>query len=80
MSFEDRVLKTGCVDGVVDLCVIAYRLCIISLALDRTEPRGKVYIINRCGPSTKPWGTPKISLMGLDLMDEIWRDLKQCFR
>ena len=50
----------------------AYRWCLISLASGRTELRAVVYIINRSGPSTKPWGTPKISSLGLDRVDEIW--------
>ena len=64
-------------DVLKELCTCvssAYRWYLISLALDRTELRGVVYIINRSGPSTEPWGKPKISLMGLDRVDEIRKD------
>ena len=45
---------------------------VISLALEQkiAECSG-MYMIKRSGPSTKPWVTPKRSLMGLDWMDEI---------
>ena len=40
----DRIIKTGCVEGVVDLYVIShYRWCLISLAFDRTELKSCVH-------------------------------------
>ena len=62
------------------MCHRHNRWCFISLALDRMELRGVVSMINRSDPSTKHWGTPKMSSMGLDRMDEILTDWKQGLR
>ena len=51
-----------------------FAMTLFAYDLDRTELRGVVYIIKRSGPSTKPWGTSNMSLMGLDRLDEIWTD------
>ena len=35
-------------------------------------PRGVVYIVNKIGPSTEPWGTPYFNVTGVDVHDPIW--------
>ena len=35
-------------------------------------PRGVVYIVNKVGPSTEPWGTPYFNVTGVDVHDPIW--------
>ena len=35
-------------------------------------PRGVVYIINKIGPCTEPWGTPYYNVTGVDVHDPIW--------
>ena len=52
----------------------AYRWGLISLSFRRKELSDVLYQINNRGPSIEPWGTPKISSIGLDLKEEIWTD------
>ena len=35
-------------------------------------PRGVVYIVNKIGPSTEPWGTPYFNVTDVDVHDPIW--------
>ena len=69
-----RIIKTSCGGGSVDLGSSAYGWCLKSSTLHRRELRGVVFIMNNSGPSTELWRTPKISSMGLDLIEEILTD------
>ena len=35
-------------------------------------PRGDVYIVNKIGPSTEPWGTPYFNVTCVDVQNPIW--------
>ena len=36
------------------------------------SPRWVVYIVNKIGPSTEPWGTPYLNVISVDVHDPIW--------
>ena len=70
-------LELSKLDVLKELCICVssmYRWCLISSALRRRKLRGIEYIVNSSHPSTESKGTPKMSSMGLDLIEEIWTD------
>ncbi len=72
LSFEsDRVKACSSMTGLLDVKVTAVSLAYrFTFLFSRQSGRSLIYAVNKRGPSVDPFGTPQVTEVDLDLLDD----------